>query len=112
MKTISIVVSLLLLNQAPMPASAQHDHAAQAAPATATTRPAALTDGEIKKVDREAGKVTIAHGPMPSGMPAMTMVFRVQDPAWLEQLAVGQKIRFDAQTVQGAMTITYFEPAN
>lgn len=110
MKTSSVLLSILFLMHAPMEAIAQHDHEAHAATPAAPNQ-AALTDGEIKKVDKAAGKVTIAHGPMPSGMPAMTMVFRVKDAAWLDQFAAGQKIRFDAQTVSGAMTITYFEPA-
>ncbi|MCC6201761.1 MAG: copper-binding protein [Gammaproteobacteria bacterium] len=110
MKTSSLLLSMLFLTYAPMGAIAQHDHEAHAT-TPAVPDQAALTDGEIKKVDKAAGKVTIAHGPMPSGMPAMTMAFRVKDAAWLDRLTEGQKIRFDAKTVDGALTIIYFEPA-
>ena len=50
-----------------------------------------LADGMVKKIDKAAAKVTIAHGPLKSlGMPPMTMVFRVKDTAWLDQMQVGE----------------------
>ena len=56
---------------------------------------APLTAGEVKKVDREAGKVTIKHGPIENlKMPPMTMVFRVKDAAMLEGLVPGTQVRF------------------
>ena len=40
-----------------------------------------LADGEVRKVDLEAGKVTLKHGDIKSlDMPAMTMVFRQSLP--------------------------------
>lgn len=72
----------------------------------------ALADGEVRKVDKDAGKLTIKHGPIPSmDMPAMTMVYRVKDPAMLDQVKAGDKIRFDAEKVGGAFTVTRIEPA-
>jgi len=66
----------------------------------------AMTDGEVKKVDRDAGKVTIKHGPLTNlDMPGMTMVFRVKDPAMLDQVKEGDKIRFVADRVNGAITV-------
>ena len=44
-------------------------------------------------------------------MPAMTMVFKVSNAAWLEQMKTGDKIRFMADNVNGAVTIVHFEPA-
>lgn len=70
-----------------------------------------LVDGLVKKVDKAAGKLTISHGPLPNGMPGMTMAFKVKDAAWLEQIKEGQKIRFAADEVKGVMTVIRYEPA-
>jgi Cu(I)/Ag(I) efflux system periplasmic protein CusF len=72
-----------------------------------------MVDGTVKKVDKAAGKVTLSHGPLTNlGMNmAMTMAFRVQDPSWLDQLKVGDKIRFVADSVNGALTVVKYEPA-
>jgi Cu/Ag efflux protein CusF len=72
----------------------------------------AKTSGVVKKVDKSAGKVTISHGPLENlGMPKkMTMVFRVKDPAMLDQLKEGDKINFVADKVNGAFTVMSFEP--
>ncbi|MEO7742592.1 MAG: copper-binding protein [Usitatibacter sp.] len=72
----------------------------------------ALADGEVKKVDKDAGKVTIKHGPLASvDMPAMTMVFRVKNPAMLDTLKTGDKIRFKAEKLGGNYTVTEVQPA-
>lgn len=72
----------------------------------------ALTEGEIRKVDKDAKKITIKHGPMPSlDMPAMTMVFQVRDPAVLEQVKAGDKVKFEAQKLGGAYTVTSIQKA-
>jgi Cu(I)/Ag(I) efflux system protein CusF len=71
-----------------------------------------LTDGEIRKVDKGAKKITIKHGPLPAlDMPAMTMVFQVKDPAMLDQVKQGDKVRFEAQKLGGAFTVTRIEAA-
>ncbi|HDR9037939.1 TPA: copper-binding protein [Burkholderia contaminans] len=65
-----------------------------------------MSHGEIKKVDTAAGKLTIKHGPLENlGMEAMTMVFKVKDPAMLSQVKVGDKIDFVAEEVNGALTV-------
>lgn len=74
----------------------------------AATTATGLTDGLVKKVDKTAGKLTLTHGPLPNGMPGMTMVFRVKDPAWLANLNEGQTIRF---AIDEAMTIVRLELA-
>jgi len=67
-------------------------------------------DGEIRKVDKEAAKLTIRHGELKDlGMAPMTMVFRVQDKAMLNQVAAGDKVRFTAAKVDGALTVTTLE---
>ncbi|WP_395400931.1 copper-binding protein [Pseudoduganella sp. UC29_106] len=77
----------------------------------ATTR-AAMTDGEIKKVDKDAKKLTIKHGELKNlGMPGMTMVFKVQDAAMLDKVKQGDKVRFSADKVDGALTVTSIEAA-
>ena len=79
--------------------------------ATASTE-MQMVDGVVKKVDKSAGKVTLSHGPLTNlSMPAMTMVFRVKDANWLDQMKAGDKIRFMADNVNGAVTIVHFEPA-
>lgn len=78
----------------------------QAAPA------AALTDAEVRKVDKEAAKITLKHGEMKNlEMPAMTMVFHVKDKAMLDQVKAGDKVRFTADKIGGVFTITHIESA-
>jgi len=70
----------------------------------------ALTEGEIRKVDKGASKLTIKHGPIENlEMPAMTMVFRVQDPAWLDKVHAGDKVRFRVEKIGGQYTVTHIE---
>jgi Cu(I)/Ag(I) efflux system protein CusF len=74
--------------------------------------PASLSDGEVRKVDKDAKKITIKHGPLKNlDMPSMTMAFQVKDPAMLEQVKAGDKVKFQAEKVGGAFTITKLEPA-
>ena len=81
-----------------------------AAPGTAESGQA-MTAGVVRKVDKAAGKVTIRHEPIENlGMPRMTMVFRVKDPAMLDVLKEGDEIRFLADKVDGAFTVMRFEP--
>ena len=71
-----------------------------------------LADGEIRKVDKDAKKITIKHGPLPNlDMPAMTMVFQVKEPKMLEQVKAGDKVKFSAEKLGGAFTVTRIEPA-
>ncbi len=72
----------------------------------------ALTEGEVRKVDKDAKKITLKHGPIQNlDMPAMTMVFQVKDPAMLEQVKAGDKVQFEAQKLGGAFTLTRIEAA-
>ena len=75
------------------------------------TEQSAMAEGEVRRVDPAAKKVTIRHGPLPKlDMPAMTMVFQVSDPALLEQVKPGDRIRFDAEKVDGNYRVTKIEP--
>jgi Cu(I)/Ag(I) efflux system protein CusF len=71
----------------------------------------AMVDGQVTKIDESAGKITLMHGPikkldMEEGM---TMVFRIQDPAMLKQVKVGDKVKFDADRVNGQITVIKIE---
>ena len=86
---------------------------ASAAPPGAGMAQAAMINGQVTKIDKSAGKITLKHGPikkleMDEGM---TMVFRVQDPAMLRQVKVGDKVKFDADRVNGQLTVTKIEKA-
>jgi Cu(I)/Ag(I) efflux system periplasmic protein CusF len=72
-----------------------------------------LIDGQVIKVDQSAGKITIKHGPAKRlGMEnGMTMVYKAQDPAMLKAVKVGNKIKFDAEQVNGQYTVTKIEKA-
>ena len=73
---------------------------------------AQMADGEVRKVDKDAKKITIKHGPLANlDMPPMTMVFQVKDPAMLDQVKAGDKVKFQAEKVGGAFTVTKIEPA-
>ena len=71
-----------------------------------------LSDGEVRKVDKAAKKITIKHGPLANlDMPPMTMVFRVKDPAMLDKVRAGDKVKFEAENENGALTVVRIEPA-
>ncbi len=64
-------------------------------------------DGEVKKIDKAQGKVTLKHGEIKNlDMPAMTMVFRVKDAKMLDGLAEGAKVKFAAEKIDGQYTVT------
>ncbi|HEV2510065.1 copper-binding protein [Bosea sp. (in: a-proteobacteria)] len=68
--------------------------------------------GTVTKVDEPQGKLTINHGPIKNlDMDAMTMVFRAGDPAMLKGLKAGTKIKFDADRVNGQITVTKLQKA-
>jgi Cu/Ag efflux protein CusF len=95
-------------------ASAQvHEHgqhnAASTTPQEADT---GLSFGEVRKIDKDTGKLTIQHGPLANlNMPGMTMSFKVQDPAMLDQVKVGDPIRFRVERVNGTYTVTRLQAA-
>ena len=71
------------------------------------------TEGEVRKVDKEAGKVTLKHGEIKNlEMPGMTMVFQVKDPALLEKIKAGDQVSFTVDKVNGAYTVLSIEPRN
>jgi Cu/Ag efflux protein CusF len=111
MKTRIIFAAVLAVAAMPAAGLAQtdhaghHDSAAQVAQASAP-----LTEGEIRRVDKEAKKITIKHGPIANlDMPAMTMVFQVKDAAMLDQVKTGDKVRFRAEKDGGQYIVTKIE---
>ena len=104
----SLVVALVINLGIPFAAHAAGDQSKVAHASSPTD--AALTVGEIKKVDKDASKITIKHGPIQNlDMPAMTMVFRVKDPAMLDSVTVGDQVKFVAEKTGGALVVTRIE---
>ena len=69
-----------------------------------------MTSGEVRKVDRVAKRITLKHGDIKNlGMPGMTMVFAVKDPAMLNQVKTGDKVKFFAEDLKGVITATRIE---
>jgi len=107
--SILIAVSILgvgLAFQAGAADSHNHSHAATSEAKPAAPAATALTDGEVRKIDAAAGKVTIKHGAMPKfDMPPMTMAYRVKDKAMLDQLKPGDKVKFDMDSAGSEITL-------
>ena len=100
---IRMIAAVLISLLCALPAFADDKHHADAG---------ATSDGEVRKVDKNAKKITIKHGPLQNlDMPPMTMVFRVKDPAMLDQVKVGDRVKFQAEKVGGALTVTQIAPA-
>lgn len=91
---------------------ANPDHGGHGSHATAdAAKSSTLTDGEIKKVDFDAGKVTIKHGEIKHlDMPPMTMVFTARDKNLLANLKPGDKVKFVVATENGKMIVTALQP--
>lgn len=110
----SLITTALLLAFAAAPALAQpkaEEHTAHH-PARAAAASADMAEGEVRKVDKGAKKITIKHGEIKSlDMPPMTMVFQVKDSALLEVLKVGDKIRFAAEKTATGYAVTEARPA-
>lgn len=88
------------------------DDGKKAMPMAASTDTADFAEGEIRKVDAGAKKITIKHGVIKNlDMPGMTMVFQVKDTALLEKVKAGDKVRFKAEKAGGAIVLTDIQPA-
>lgn len=115
MPCLRLLAAALALGAAALvpPAAAQgkdasHDHHGAAAPAAAG---APLVEGEVRKVDKAKGRITLQHGPLAHlGMGAMTMAFKVADPELLDGVKAGDKVRFAAVQHEGALTVTALQP--
>ena len=107
----TLLIPLFIAAFFAQPALADDAHHKKAA-ASPVAQASAKAEGEIRKIDKEAGKITLKHGPIANlDMPGMTMIFRVAEPAMLDKVKVGDKIRFAADKVDGAFTVTAIEAA-
>lgn len=107
-KTLLITTSIALCTPLIALADDAH-HKPKAAVAAATD----MTDAEVRKIDVEAGKLTLKHADIKSlDMPAMTMVFIVKDKAMLDKFKVGDKVKFKAINDGGKYTVTEIHPAH
>ena len=77
----------------------------------ARTESSGLVRGQVVDVDQSAGEITIRHGPMKKlGMSrGMTMVFRAKEPTMLKRIKAGDRVRFDAEDVNGDYSVTRIE---
>lgn len=111
MKILVSTALIALASLITLPAQAAGEHAGHGMTNHAADQ-MPMVEATVKKVDKSAGKVTLAHGPLVNlNMPAMTMAFKVREAGWIAQMKAGQKIRFVADNVDGAMTIVQFEGA-
>jgi Cu/Ag efflux protein CusF len=97
---------------APFVLAQSPDHGAHHVAQAGATAPKDMVEGEVRKVDKDAGKITLKHGELKTlEMPAMTMVFQVKEKSMLDKVKAGDKVRFSAEKVGGALTVTAIEPA-
>lgn len=111
MKTLNtLAAAALLVIATPFAATAyaQASEPVHAAGMTAETMATAeMTDGEVRKIDKDNQKITLKHGEIKNlGMPGMTMVFKVKDAGVLDAVQVGSKVRFAAEKADGALVVT------
>lgn len=102
-------LALAAIGAATTPAVSAQASASAAAPADAANE---LADGEVRRIDKAQGKVSLRHGEIKSlDMPPMSMWFVLKDPAWADGLKIGDRVRFVAEKVGTQYTITQIEPA-
>lgn len=108
-----LIASLLtgtLALPGPFSAHAAGDHGAHGTAGSSAA--SEMTEGEIRKVDKEASKLTIKHGEIKNlDMPSMTMVFQVKDAAMLDKVRAGDKVRFKAEKDGASFVVTEVEAA-
>ena len=66
-----------------------------------------MSDGEVRKIDKESKKITLKHGDIKNlDMPGMTMLFQVSDPAMLDRVKAGDKVKFKAEKAATGIVVT------
>jgi Cu/Ag efflux protein CusF len=111
--SIILAAAALALPATAVAAAADHSgHGAPAATPAAKAAPSpALSEGEVRRIDKAANTVTLKHGPIANlGMPGMTMSFPVMQSGALDKLKVGDKVKFVAEDRSGNTVITKIEP--
>lgn len=105
MKPLYVIAAVIGLHGAQPAMASQHATAPKAAEAS-------FTEGEVRRIDKAAGKITLKHGPIAHlEMPAMSMVFQAKPKALLDRLKEGDKVRFKAEKIQGAYVVTEIQAA-
>lgn len=103
-----LLTAALISLAAALPALADDRHHKDGASAAG----GAVAEGEVRKVDKDARKITIRHGPIQNlDMPPMTMVFQVREAAMLELVKAGDKVKFSADKIGGQYTVIHIETA-
>ena len=113
LKSLITISTLLLGTTSVFAASHAGAPVAKDAAKTDMTTPvtADMSDGEVRKIDKETKKITLKHGVIKSlDMPALTMVFGVKDAAMLDNLKAGDKVKFKAEQAGSAFTVTEIQP--
>lgn len=101
------LLALATMAQVQISQAADEHSAHHPSGASATADASAKSDGEVRKIDKAQGKVTLKHGPIQNlDMPPMTMVYRVADGKLLDGLKEGDKVRFTAEKINGVFTVT------
>jgi Cu/Ag efflux protein CusF len=103
----NIAVAMFTLTAFGSAMARSHDHGSDAPAVAVAGQATAQSEGEVKKVDKDTGRLTIKHGPLENlGMPGMTMVFSVKDASALDVLKAGDKIKFVAEKLEGRFVVT------
>ena len=119
LKCFAVVSAVILSPLAPTTtwASGDHNDKHHAAPTVASTvgdgsNAASMSDGEVRKIDKDTKKITLKHGELKNlEMPAMTMVFQVKDAALLDKVKVGDKVKFKAEKAASGFAVSEIEVA-
>ena len=114
LKSLISTAAIALVSALPLVAAAQA--AATSAGGTdlvvAQAGPADMTEGEVRKVDKDTKKITIKHGEIKNlDMPGMTMLFQVKDAAMLDAVKPGDKVKFRAEKLGGGIVVTEIQVA-
>ena len=114
LKSLISTTAIALVSALPLAAAAQ----AATTPAGVTdivvaqASTADMTEGEVRKVDKDTKKITIKHGDIKNlDMPGMTMLFQVKDPGMLDMVKPGDKVKFRAEKAGGAIVVTEIQIA-
>jgi Cu/Ag efflux protein CusF len=110
MNKLFLAAALALAFGATAPAVAQHAGHGAGKPSAAAA--GELADGEIRRIDRARGTVLLKHGEIKSiQMGAMTMSFKLKDPAMAESLKEGDKVKFTVEQKGDDLIITSIRKA-
>ncbi|MBI3367801.1 MAG: copper-binding protein [Burkholderiales bacterium] len=110
MKTIAVASLLVALGTPTLAQPKAEDHSAHHPAAAASA--ADMTDGEIRKIDKDTKKLTIKHAEIKKlDMPPMTMVFQVKDASMLDRVKAGDKVRFAVEKSDSGFVVTDIEAA-